>query len=345
MGKRIISMVIALVLTVSCLSGLTATKVYAAAGDEQLNRTSITLIVNKPKKGTVGTAYYGTATLRILNSTGAPTFKSSNKKVATVGTDGKITAVKAGKCDITAKIGKKTYTCKVTVKNAYSKKSLKENFKVSSKVDNGFVKFTIVNKYNHPMYLEMIGTEIKADGSNSSISFSTEVPAKATTYVWRELSAPTSNFIFTKRTYSYTNGSGMGWCDSENTYLGYGYSTGDYLTFSSKKLGFNISDVRVEPYEGWFSSGVKVYIDGDFHNNTPIEMANGYKATASAYVLFYKDGKLIKVADITTMDMYNYSGTGEMAIENKEIAEFEDWDGIYDEYKVVINSKSLLSLN
>ena len=339
MQKGIFSKMVAIVFMISCLLVVTQTKTYAAAGDEQLNRTSIILIVNG-EKGDYSTKY-GKATLRVLNSTGAPTFKSSNKKIATVGTDGVVTAVKAGTCNITAKIGKKTYTCKVTVKNAYSKKSLKENFKLSSKVENGFVKFTVVNKYNHPMYVDIIGKEIKADGSNSSTNFSSEVPAKATTYFWKKLSAPTSSFIFEKRTFSYTNGSGVGRYISDNQYLAYMYSTGDFLTFSSSKLGFTINEVRVEPYEGWFDSGMKVYVDGNFHNSTPISISNGYQVIAPAYIMFYNKGKIVQMVSLNTS---GFSGTGKMKMENKEVAKFTDWDGVYDNYKVVINSKSLIKV-
>ena len=45
------------------------------------------------------------------------TWTSSNKKIATVNSSGKITAKKAGTCTITAKVSGKTYKCKITVKN------------------------------------------------------------------------------------------------------------------------------------------------------------------------------------------------------------------------------------
>ena len=95
MQKGIFSKMVAIVFMISCLLVVTQTKTYAAAGDEQLNRTSIILIVNG-EKGDYSTKY-GKATLRVLNSTGAPTFKSSNKKIATVGTDGVVTAYNKGK--------------------------------------------------------------------------------------------------------------------------------------------------------------------------------------------------------------------------------------------------------
>ena len=44
------------------------------------------------------------------------TFKSSNKKIATISKKGIITAKKKGKCTLTAKVGKKMLKCKLTVK-------------------------------------------------------------------------------------------------------------------------------------------------------------------------------------------------------------------------------------
>ena len=49
MQKGIFSKMVAIVFMISCLLVVTQTKIYAAAGDEQLNRTSIILIVNGEK--------------------------------------------------------------------------------------------------------------------------------------------------------------------------------------------------------------------------------------------------------------------------------------------------------
>ena len=43
-------------------------------------------------------------------------WSSSNKKVATVNSKGKVVAKKKGTAKISAKVGGKTYRCKVTVK-------------------------------------------------------------------------------------------------------------------------------------------------------------------------------------------------------------------------------------
>ena len=54
-------------------------------------------------------------TLQVKGSKKKAKWETSNKKVATVNQKGKVTAKKAGKATITAKIGNKKLTCKVTV--------------------------------------------------------------------------------------------------------------------------------------------------------------------------------------------------------------------------------------
>ena len=64
------------------------------------------------------------------------TWKSSNPKVASVTSKGKVTAKKKGTTTITAKVGKTTYKCKVTVLRPISKKLLK--FEEIPTAGNGF---------------------------------------------------------------------------------------------------------------------------------------------------------------------------------------------------------------
>ena len=82
--------------------------------------------INKTK-----TTIYAGQTIT-LKASGAKNVKwsSSNKKVATVSSKGKVTAKKKGSATITVKAGKKKATCKVTVKNPFlnkTKVSLKKN--------------------------------------------------------------------------------------------------------------------------------------------------------------------------------------------------------------------------
>lgn len=77
--------------------------VTVTAAPVKISATNVTLKAGKSK------------TLKVTGATGKVTWKTSNKKVAKV-SNGKVTAVKAGKAKITAKTGGKTLTCTVTVK-------------------------------------------------------------------------------------------------------------------------------------------------------------------------------------------------------------------------------------
>ena len=70
----------------------------------------------------------GSINLKLLNNKKKVTWKSSNKKVASVTKKGKVKAKKKGKASIVAKVGKKKYTCKVTV-GSVSKKSTSKSTK------------------------------------------------------------------------------------------------------------------------------------------------------------------------------------------------------------------------
>ena len=71
----------------------------------------------------------GSINLKLLNNKKKVTWKSSNKKVASVTKKGKVKAKKKGKAKIIAKVGKKKYTCKVTVGSASKKRASKKNTK------------------------------------------------------------------------------------------------------------------------------------------------------------------------------------------------------------------------
>ena len=75
-----------------------------AAAKVKLSKKSVTLQVGKKK------------TIKVKGTTNKVTWATSDKKVATVNSKGKITAKGEGTCNITATVGSKTLTCKVTVK-------------------------------------------------------------------------------------------------------------------------------------------------------------------------------------------------------------------------------------
>lgn len=89
-----------------CFALIPSTEVEAAV---KLNKKKVTLYVGK------------STTLKVKGTKKKAKWTSSNKKVATVSSKGKVKAKKKGTAKITAKIGKKKYTCKVTVKQKTNK--------------------------------------------------------------------------------------------------------------------------------------------------------------------------------------------------------------------------------
>lgn len=81
--------------------------VFAAAASPRLNKKAVTITIGN------------TVELTVKNTTKKVKWSSSNKAVAKVDSDGDVTAKKAGKAKITAKVGKKKYTCNVTVPKQY----------------------------------------------------------------------------------------------------------------------------------------------------------------------------------------------------------------------------------
>ena len=65
----------------------------------------------------------GKQKLKVKNAKKKVTWRSSNKKVASVSKKGLVKAKKAGKAKITARVAKKKFVCNVTVKEKNSKKA------------------------------------------------------------------------------------------------------------------------------------------------------------------------------------------------------------------------------
>jgi len=89
-----------------------------AASKVKLSKKTVKLEVGKTKK------------IKVKGTTDKVTWATSDKKVATVSSKGKITAKGEGSCKITATVGSKTLTCKVTVTAKKSSSSFDSSVKV-----------------------------------------------------------------------------------------------------------------------------------------------------------------------------------------------------------------------
>ncbi len=104
MSKRV-KKIIAFVLVMGLI--ISTPDFYAAAASPKLNKKAVTVTIGN------------TVELYVKNTTKTVKWSSSNKAVAKVNADGDVTAKKAGKAKITAKVGKKKYKCNVTVPKQY----------------------------------------------------------------------------------------------------------------------------------------------------------------------------------------------------------------------------------
>ncbi len=136
-SKLILGIILALVLVSTGFSSLPGMDVgtieVQAAKKPAISKKTLSLYVKK------------TATLKMKNSKGKIKWSSSNKKIAKVSSKGKVTAVKAGKATISAKVSGKTYKCTVTVKNPVlspKAKAIYQGKTVSLKVTGAVSKIT-----------------------------------------------------------------------------------------------------------------------------------------------------------------------------------------------------------
>lgn len=101
--KKLKSLLVSLVLALTCISMVTSTDVVDASSIK-LNKTSLTIYIGK------------TSTLKVSGTSKKVTWSTSNKKVATVSSKGTVSGKSSGTATITAKVNNKNLRCKVTVK-------------------------------------------------------------------------------------------------------------------------------------------------------------------------------------------------------------------------------------
>ena len=100
-----------------------AGKTKIAAENNSIQSGEFTLVVKKPVLSKTSAKVYNSTSLKLqmLGGKGKIKWSTSNKKIATVSSSGKVKAKKGGKCTIIAKRGKYTAKCKITVPKNYAR--------------------------------------------------------------------------------------------------------------------------------------------------------------------------------------------------------------------------------
>ena len=136
-----------------CLLMLGVTPVYAGKGNMHvlsgMNGCVATAVVSGQQKSQISLSISETAVSLykgkskqlhavVTGTKKKPSWKSSNKSVATVNSKGKVTAKKKGTANITCKVGGSKVTCKITVKNPEKVKVSLNKTKISIPIGLNF---------------------------------------------------------------------------------------------------------------------------------------------------------------------------------------------------------------
>ena len=239
MMKRVLSIVLALAMVVTVIS-INPTEANA----------KVTIQSGKKINLTIG------KTEKIYVKQKGATFKTSNKKVATVSKKGVVKAVALGKCKITIKVGSSKATSKVTVNLADVKITSAEPISVngakitwkkvkgakgyyvyrSTKKNSGYKKVATVKKTNATIKNLALGYthyfKVKAYNAKKKVSakYSNIKSVKTYKLVWSDEFNGTS---LNMNNWTYEIGTGQGgWGNQELQY----YTPGDNVKFENGSL-------------------------------------------------------------------------------------------------------------
>lgn len=284
--KKIVSLLLAMLL---CLSLAAPASTYAAT--VKINKTKLTL-------------YEGnTYSLRVTGATKSISWKSSDTSIATVASNGKVKAIKAGSATITATASSKKLTCKLTVKESFNAKKAISNTKEDiTDIGNGLI---VILKNNYAYDFALDATAVFYDEDGNMLGKSTA-----------------ENYFFeTGRTCALMfNG------PYDKDYRNVPYA--DYkITYSIDKVSEYskscVNDIKIESNYGADNVMVEVTNDGDQKPEFTV-----------VCIVFYKDDKAIA---------YNYSYADVDAPGSTDYIEFsfpydEKYDTITpDDYKIFVN--------
>ena len=191
------------------------------------------------------------------------TWKSSNPKVATVSSKGKVTAKKKGTATITAKVGKTTYKCKVTVLRPISKKLLK--FEEIPTAGNGFggagLAYKITNKNDYTVEFSLWG---RFYAMNKNKGYKYEWTKKEDYYIGTFVIAPGESIFTTKDTpcdnfAKFSDGTHARYPDGyyeiepDGIYTGIGFDDELFEKIEGRKYSDSVGSVCARTYSKFYT--------------------------------------------------------------------------------------------
>lgn len=373
--KKAVCMVltVAMALTACMALDIRNAEAYEDGGPMYLSRTNIYLTDGTQPAESFGPYNLNSGRyqkINVVNANGVPSYRSTNKKVATVTQGGEITAKKPGSCKVVATVGSKKLTCNVRVFSGKNVTPKKVHKKVSVKVteNNHFVIFKIKNNNPFPVYFDECDMNFRDQNSEEHgcgpDRFMVDRNSTYTAY----------SYIDSK----YYKRIGV----SYEVYFGRDYGP-DWNSFDdSQGLKWQIDDIHYHAHEpvydedgedtndkddeGLVMSG-KVMRQGDSYRYPISFYKNMY---SDSFIIFYKGDKIVNIASLSNIRStleYMYYGTDEFYDgdwNNKAISELSEtgeidfsdlfipdgandtdsayllsWDGDYDfdRYEVVNN--------
>ena len=290
----------------------------SASGKEQLNQTSINLVTGKQRDYTY---------LKVINATGYPKYKTSNKKVASIDSKGLVKAVGVGKCTITVKVKSHKYKCKVKVTKALSEKQLKKKISASATIKDGYIFYKVSNKLNKPLKVTIYTSQCDNDGNINDWFFGITIPAKSTQKWYEQASSDVVAYKIKKIECEYT-------CKISQSIVGELDWGEAVISIPQKKAGIKIENVHKETAKGLFGEQEYLYIDGYVYNNTPFDLSTNMFECGTCNIVFYKNDRIVHVEKID----YNVGGNEEQNNQFKDrMLIISNWDYDYDRYEVIYN--------
>ena len=257
--KKFKSLLISLVLTLTCISMVTSPN-FVQAASIKLNKTSLTIYTGK------------TSTLKVIGTSKKVTWSTSNKNVATVSSKGTVSAKSPGKATITARISNKNLKCNVTVKEKTTPK------KAAQKAYYNFLKsykFNTTDPSYHGFNLAYINNDsipelLVFDGNHHSAGVNVYA------YVNRKVKYVGNFGAYDEFTYQEKKGI------IRSYYANQGHYLKDYYKWNGSKLSTIMTSHKIEVLRPNGNIGYDYYI-----NNKKVTYSK-YKSSIAPYEKYLK---------------------------------------------------------